>query len=74
MIILVPGSAWNPKLWRLLPPEHLHLLHNEADSPSNGIPGQTWNEEKISFGKALVNFFLPFYYATLSTHGDPREV
>ena len=36
---LVPGSAWNPRHLRLLPPQRLHMTHNEAEPLSNGNPG-----------------------------------
>jgi len=39
LIFLVPGSAWNPWHLRLLPPQCLHLSHNEAEPLSIGIPG-----------------------------------
>jgi len=37
--ILVPGSAWNPRQLRLLPPHGLQMTHNEAEPLSIGIPG-----------------------------------
>ena len=42
-IILVPGSAWNPKHMRLLPRQCSQLTSNEAEPLSIGIPGRAWN-------------------------------